>query len=170
MIEWFARNPVAANLLMVVIVVIGILSASRSIPLEVFPSFEVDAVTVSTVLRGATPRSVEDTITTRIEEAVSDLEGIKEIISTSAEGLSTVIIQIESGYEKRQILNDVKLRIDALNTLPADAEIQAFREADERLGAILKGENAWEQQQEYAKELLKNEHRVAAIKTLMVIG
>ena len=122
MIEWFARNPVAANLLMVVIVVIGILSASRSIPLEVFPSFEVDAVTVSTVLRGATPRSVEDTITTRIEEAVSDLEGIKEIISTSAEGLSTVIIQIESGYEKRQILNDVKLRIDALNTLPADAE------------------------------------------------
>ena len=118
MIEWFARNPVTANLLMVVIVVIGILSATRSIPLEVFPSFEVDAVSVSTVLRGATPQSVEDTVTTRIEEAISDLEGIKEINATSSEGLSTVVIQIQSGYDKRKILNDIKLRIDALNTLP----------------------------------------------------
>lgn len=122
MIEWFARNSVAANLLMLVIVVVGVLSASRLIPLEVFPSFEVDAVSVSTVLRGATPKSVEDTLTNRIEDAVNDLEGIKEINSTSSEGLSSVVIQVASGYEKRRLLNNIKLRIDALNTLPIDAE------------------------------------------------
>ena len=122
MIEWFARNPVAANLLMVVIIVAGVLSATKSIPLEIFPSFEIEAVTISTSLRGATPQSVEDTVTTRIEEAINDLEGIKEINSTSSEGLSTVIVQVASGYEKRQLLNEIKLRIDALNTLPSDTE------------------------------------------------
>ena len=122
MIEWFARNSVAANLLMLVIIVLGVLSATRLIPLEIFPSFEVDAVSVSTSLRGATPQSIEDTVTNRIENAINDLEGIKEIISTSSEGLSSVIIQVESGYKQRRLLNDIKLRVDALNTLPADAE------------------------------------------------
>ena len=122
MIEWFARNPVAANLLMLVIIVIGVLSASRSIPLEVFPSFEIDAVSVSTVLRGATPQSVEDTVTNRIEEAINNIEGIKEISSTSSEGLSSIIVQIDTGYQKRQLLNEIKLRVDALNTLPSDVE------------------------------------------------
>ena len=122
MIEWFARNPVAANLLMLVIIVIGVLSASRSIPLEVFPSFEIDAVSVSTVLRGATPQSIEDTVTNRIEEAINNIEGIKEISSTSSEGLSSIIVQIDSGYQKRQLLNEIKLRVVALNTLPSDVE------------------------------------------------
>jgi len=136
MIEWFARNPVAANLLMLVIIVVGVLSATRSIPLEVFPSFEVEVVSVSTVLRGATPKSVEDTVTNRIEEAVNDLDGIKEISSTSSEGLSSVIIQVDSGFEKRQLLNDIKLRVDALNTLPADAENPVVSLVDENPGVL----------------------------------
>lgn len=122
MIEWFARNSVAANLLMVTIIVVGVLSATRLIPVEVFPSFEIEAVTVSTALRGATPQSVEDTVTSRLEEAINNLEGIKEINSTSSEGLSTVIVQVASGYDKRLLLNDIKLRVDSLNTLPSDIE------------------------------------------------
>ncbi|MFT4635336.1 MAG: multidrug efflux pump subunit AcrB [Arenicella sp.] len=122
MIEWFARNPVAANLLMITIVICGLLSASRLIPLEVFPRIEIDAVTVSTAYRGATPNSVEDGITKRIEESIYSIEGIKEINSRSAEGLSVVTAQVEDGYEKREILNDIKLKIDALNSLPNGSE------------------------------------------------
>ena len=122
MIEWFARNPVAANLLMMTIVAVGLFSASRSIPLEVFPSFEIEAVTVSTSLRGATPRSVEDGITKRIEEAIYTIEGIDDVNSRSSEGVSTVTAQVAEGYEKREILNDIKLKVDALNTLPEEAE------------------------------------------------
>jgi len=122
MIEWFARNSVAANLLMVTILVIGCLSASRSIPIEVFPSFEIQSVSVSTAFRGATPNAVEDGITTRIEEAIFDIEGIKEIISTSSEGGSLVVAELDDGYEKRELLNEIKLRVDSLNTLPGDAE------------------------------------------------
>jgi len=122
MIEWFARNPVAANLLMITIIIVGLFSASRSIPLEVFPSFEVEAVNVSTVYRGATPHSVEDGITKRVEEAIYTIEGVKEINSQSSEGRSLVTAQVDDGYEKRDILNEIKLKVDALNTLPGGAE------------------------------------------------
>lgn len=122
MIEWFARNPVAANLLMFTIIVLGAMSAARSIPMEVFPSFEVQAVNIVTAYRGATPHSVEDGVTTRIEEAIYNLEGIEEITSRSSEGVSVVTAEIGERYDKRELLNDIKLRVDSLNTLPAAAE------------------------------------------------
>lgn len=122
MIEWFARNPVAANLLMITIIIVGLVSASRSIPLEVFPSFEIEAVSINTPFRGATPSSVEDGITKRIEEAIYTIEGIEEINSRSSEGLSTINAKVEDGYDKREILNSVKLKVDALSTLPVNAE------------------------------------------------
>jgi len=122
MIEWFARNSVAANLLMIGVVIAGVTAATRSIPLEVFPSFVLDRVTINTQFRGATPKSVEEGITTRIEQAISDLEGVDEINSRSSEGLSTVIADIASGYDQREILDNIKLRVDALQTLPQSAE------------------------------------------------
>ncbi len=122
MIEWFAKNPVAANLLMITVIIAGFVSASRSIPLETFPSFEVERVTVSTQFRGATPKSVEDGITTRIEEAIYDLDGIDKVEARSAEGSSIVIADVAAGYDRRQVLNDIKLRVDALSTLPQAAE------------------------------------------------
>lgn len=122
MIEWFARNPVAANLLMVAIILVGLFSATRSIPLEVFPSFEIQAVNITTVYRGATPASVEDAVTTRIEEAIYNLEGIEEVTSRSSEGVSSVTAEIGEQYVTRELLNDIKLRVDSLNTLPMAAE------------------------------------------------
>lgn len=122
MIEWFARNPVAANLLMLTIVVVGVTSAVRSIPIEFFPSFEAQRVNVTTTLRGATPRSVEDAVTTRIEQAIFDLEGVIELSSSSSEGSSRVSAKIDEGYDTRELLNEIKLRVDALNSLPSEAE------------------------------------------------
>ena len=122
MIEWFARNSVAANLLMITILLIGCFSAARLIPVEVFPSFEVQAVSVSTVFRGATPDAVEDGITTRIEEAIFDIEGVEEIKSSSSEGASLVVAELAENYDKRELLNEIKLKVDSLNTLPVNAE------------------------------------------------
>ncbi|GAA6138533.1 efflux RND transporter permease subunit [Arenicella sp. 4NH20-0111] len=139
MIEWFARNPVAANLLMITIVIAGFVSASQSIPLETFPSFESDRITVSTQFRGATPKAVEDGITTRIEEAIYDLEGIDKIESRSAEGVSSVVAEVVSGYDRRQILSDVKLRVDALSTLPQTAENPVVSINQRNFGVIFLG-------------------------------
>lgn len=122
MIRWFAHNPVAANLLMVAILVAGLFAIRTQIPLEVFPAIEFNAVNVTTVLPGASPEDVEEGITIRIEEAVHDLEGVKKLSSRSGEGFSTVTIQAENDYDPRTLLNEVKLRVDAIDNLPADAE------------------------------------------------
>ncbi|MEL4881698.1 efflux RND transporter permease subunit, partial [Shewanella algae] len=79
-----------ANLLLISIVLSGLFSLSTQIPLEVFPSFEADRISVKVTLRGSTPEDVEKGVTIRIEEAVQDLEGIEQISSSSSEGSSSV--------------------------------------------------------------------------------
>lgn len=122
MIEWFARNSVAANILMFAIVLAGVISATTSVPLETFPSTERDQIFINTQFRGATPKTVEDGVTLRIEESIADIEGIDEIISRSSEGSSSITVNVDDGYETRDLLDDIKVRVDALNTLPTDAE------------------------------------------------
>lgn len=122
MIAWFARNHVAANLLLITILIAGLFSLSIKIPLEVFPSFATDRINVNVSLRGATPEDVEKSISIRIEEAIQDLEGVKQIASRSNEGSSAVNIEVDSGYDPREMLADIKSRVDEINTFPADAE------------------------------------------------
>jgi len=122
MIEWFARNHVAANLLMIGILILGAFTINNKVALELIPEFNLGAVNITTVLSGGNPKSIESSITTRVEEAIADLEGIKKITSRSSENISTVSAEIDNGYDEKDILSDIKLRIDALNTLPANAE------------------------------------------------
>ncbi|MGQ8366841.1 efflux RND transporter permease subunit [Glaciecola sp. 1036] len=122
MIAWFTKNHVAANLLLITIVIFGLYSLSNRIPLEVFPEVAAETISVSVSLRGATPEDVERGVTIRIEEAVQDLEGIERIVSRSSENSSSVNIEVESNYDPRELLADVKSRVDAINTFPADAE------------------------------------------------
>ena len=122
MIAWFARNHVAANLLMISILLMGIMSLNTRIPLEVFPSFESDMINVAISMRGGTLEDVEQGVTIKVEESVQDLEGVKKITSRSVEGTSVVTIEAESGYDARDLLADIKSRVDAINTLPTDAE------------------------------------------------
>jgi multidrug efflux pump subunit AcrB len=122
MISWFARNSVAANLLMVSIIMGGLIAINNGVRLEVFPPFNLDTVSISVPLRGATPEDVELGVAVRIEEAVQDLEGIDRIISNSVEGSTRVQIEIDSDYDPREVLDDIKSRVDAINTFPADTE------------------------------------------------
>jgi len=126
MIEWFAKNPVAANLLMIGIVLAGLASAINEVPIELFPSDEPNSVSINTEFRGATPQNVEQGITLRVEEAIADIEGIEDIQSRSSEGRSAVTIEVNEAYQARDVLDDIKVRVDALNTLPIDAEKPAI--------------------------------------------
>ncbi len=122
MIDWFARNHVAANLLLFSIIVGGVYSLYARLQLDMFPEIEPDIITVFVPLRGATPEDIELGVAIRIEEAVQDLEGIEEITSRSVEGSTTVSIEVDSAYEPRDLLNDIKNRVDSINTFPADTE------------------------------------------------
>jgi multidrug efflux pump subunit AcrB len=122
MIAWFARNHVAANLLMMTLLMLGLFSLKQKIPLEVFPSIDPSVINISVALPGSTPEDTEQGLSIRIEEAVQDLAGIKQIISRSTEGTAIVSVEATADTDPRELLNDIKGRVDAINTLPANAE------------------------------------------------
>jgi multidrug efflux pump subunit AcrB len=119
MIAWFARNDVAANLLLICVIIGGVYSLTMSLKMEVFPEVEPDIISVSVPLRGATPEDIELGVAIRIEEAVQDLEGIDKITSRSIEGSTSVSIEVDSDYDPRELLNDIKNRVDSINTFPS---------------------------------------------------
>jgi len=122
LIAWFAKNHVAANLLMVTLLALGLGSLSFNIPLEVFPTIEPRTIKVSVSVPGAMPEDMETSVNIKLEEAVQDLEGLKDIVSTASEGGALLILTLDDNYLPREILSDVKNRIDSINNLPVEAE------------------------------------------------
>ena len=105
LIAWFARNSVAANLLMWLLVVGGLFGAF-SIQKQVFPSFDIDVINVRVPYLGAAPQEVEEGVILKIEEAIKDLEGIKQLNATAVEGMGTVSIQVEEDYDVDSLLDE----------------------------------------------------------------
>jgi len=134
-IYWFARNGVVANLLLVVIAAAGLLSVGN-LRQEVFPAFSLDAVSVTAEYRGAAPEEVEEAICVRVEEAIQDLEGIKKITSRATEGRGSVTIEVQPEYDVREILTDVKTKVDAIDTFPQDVEKPIITEVSARYQVI----------------------------------
>ena len=127
LISWFASNGVVANLLMVVILVGGAL-ALPEIRTEVFPEFSADRITVSVIYPGAAPEEVEEGVCIRIEEAVQDLDEVERIISNASEGRCIVNVEVLDGADIRDLLGQVKTRVDAISTFPEEAEQPAIQE------------------------------------------
>jgi multidrug efflux pump subunit AcrB len=121
MIAWFARNGVAANLIMAILMLGGLLSLPR-LEMELFPEFSLDQVVVRMPYPGATPQEVEEGIVVRIEEAVQGVEGIKKVSSTSAEGYGQVFFELENGYKLTEVKENIKTRVDSITTFPENAE------------------------------------------------
>ncbi len=120
-IAWFARNPVAANLLMFILIVGGLFSA-KIINKEVFPKFEINQVMVRVAYPGAAPQEIEEGITIKIEETIKDIEGIKRVRSVAREGSGEVQIEVQDDFDPKDILDEVKLRVDAIATFPDSIE------------------------------------------------
>jgi multidrug efflux pump subunit AcrB len=120
-IRWFVDNPIAANLLMVFLLVGGVVGVG-ALDKQFFPEFEINRVSISLAYPGAGPREVEEQICVRIEEAVHDLNGVKEIRSTARQGLGTVVVEAETGYDMQRLTAEIKTRVDAITTFPVDAE------------------------------------------------
>ncbi len=125
-IAWFAHNPVAANLLMIVLLAGGLYSAI-TISKEVMPRVETNFVSVMVPFRGGTPRDVEQGVLIPIEEAIQDLDGVREIISTAREGSGTVAIEVEAGYNILEVFDNIQSRVDSIATFPAETERPRFR-------------------------------------------
>ena len=121
MIAWFTRNGVAANLLMLILVVAGLASTFNS-KTELFPEFSLDMVSVRVPFLGASPEEVEELVIVRIEESLQGVNGIKEINSTASEGVGVVTVTVDKGYSLSKLKDDIKTRVDAIPSFPADTE------------------------------------------------
>lgn len=130
-IAYMARNGVAANLLLVFMLVAGLVSFS-TITQEVFAESSLDTIAVTVDYPGATPEEIEESIVQRVEEAVSAVEGVKEITSTAQEGSGTVNVEMELGTNISDALDEVKSEVDQIQTFPDDAEEPNVRELTTR--------------------------------------
>ena len=120
--EFSVKNPVLVNLLMVAILVVGIMSALR-LPLELFPSIKTELVSVTTVYPGASAEDVEQLVSIPIEDEINDISGIKVIRSTSSEGVSTIIAEIETAEDTQKLAQDIRSEVAKIqDKLPEDAE------------------------------------------------
>jgi len=121
LIAWMASNPVAANLLMLLLVIGGLLAAGR-ITQEVFPSYDLDIVSVSVSYPGASPEEVEEGIVLAVEEEIRALDNVERVTSVAREGRASINVELLSGADPNSSLQDIKNSIDRITTFPGDVE------------------------------------------------
>lgn len=121
LIARFAANPVAANLLMLLI----LLGGAGSLVLmdkEVFPRFLPHQVEVTATYPGAGPQEIEESVCIRIEEAIYDLPGVKRLKGDITEGTCIVRVLVLPNYDKNQVMSTVQGRVQSIQRLPKGLE------------------------------------------------
>jgi len=120
-IAYMARNSIAANLLMIILIGGGIWTI-YNMQKEVFPQFALDVVEVSVVYPGAAPAEVEQGILLPVEEAIRGVQGIKEVTSTAYEGAGYVSIELVAGANRMKAFQDIDQAVNRIRTFPDDIE------------------------------------------------
>ena len=163
-VAWMAKNPVAANLLMALCLIGGLLTFTQ-IKQEVFPDMIEDVVTVNVAYPGGTPEEMEQSVCLVAEEAIRSLDGIDEVTSVANEGSATITADLLEGVDRIKVYQDIKSEIDRITTFPDGAERPVVSLASHRHGAvtlILYGDTSDVTLRNMAEEvrnrLLQNEH------------
>ncbi len=120
-VAWFAENPVAANLLMLLMVAGG-LAALPAIQQKSFPDINVEVISIAVPYLGAAPEEVEEGVCVRIEEEIQGIDGIEKITSTASEGMCGVSAELLSGYPVDRALSEIKNAVDGIATFPEETE------------------------------------------------
>jgi len=121
-IAWFARNSVAANLLMLIIIVSGLYSLNYSLRSTMMPELNSQDIRVSVPFPGSTPEDVEEGIVLKIEQAVEDIDGIEQISSFANAGTGSVTMRVSTEHDLYVVMDEVKVAVDGITTFPEEAE------------------------------------------------
>jgi|TARA_B110000467_G_C18337658_1_gene499724 multidrug efflux pump subunit AcrB len=122
MIRWFTKNGIAANFLMVGILLAGLYTAFFKIPLEVTPALSWNLVMMDMRYRGGTPKDIEKTILIPVEAALESVQGIETLNADGSNGRARFYIRAKDGVDLRGLMDDVKAQVDTINTFPAETE------------------------------------------------
>ncbi len=130
MIEWFARNSIAANFLLIAILLFGAYSAVELVPLEVQPPIHFNQIDVSLNYRGGTPEDVERAVVIPIENALQGLAGISSIESRAMSGFGRLDVNLDRGTDPRELMEEIRTRVSRINTFPQELEPPVYRIPD----------------------------------------
>ena len=121
LLGFFAHHKVAANLVMLMMIMGG-LFALHKLHIRYFPNFDLDFIRVSVVWTGASAEDIETAITIPLEQSLKSVDNLRKITSTSAQGVSTISLELVEGTDTVIALNQVKQKVDEFRNLPSDAE------------------------------------------------
>ncbi|MEZ9555649.1 efflux RND transporter permease subunit [Vibrio splendidus] len=155
MTKWFINNPVAANLLMMAIVISGVLALGQ-LRVESFPQIAPSSISISVTYPGGTAQQIDESVTQRIEESISGIAGIKQITSQSSAGISQVMVRKTSSTDLDKLLDDIRNQVNAINGFPVQADRpQVVRNEFTNLAAfvVVSGPRTDEELQPIAKQL-----------------
>ncbi|CAH6887722.1 efflux RND transporter permease subunit [Vibrio chagasii] len=155
MTKWFINNPVAANLLMMAIVISGVLAFGQ-LRVESFPQIAPSSISITVVYPGGTAQQIDESVTQRIEESISGIAGIKQITSQSSAGVSRVVVRKTSSTDLDKLLDDIRNQVNAINGFPVQAERpQVVRNEFTNLAAfvVVSGPRTDDELQPIAKQL-----------------
>ncbi|MFK8011846.1 MAG: efflux RND transporter permease subunit [Marinicellaceae bacterium] len=172
LIYWFAVNPVAANLLMAFIVLVGLFSMS-SIRKEMFPSTEINMINVSVAFPGAAPVEVEEGVCLKVEQALTGINGIDKITCTASENIGTTVIEVDDAFDLGEVTNEVKNKIDGIISFPEQVEKPTISQVDIRFQAIfvsLYGDVPEKQLRSYAFDVRDEIIDIPGISSATVVG
>ncbi len=127
LIAWWVRNPVAANLLMVVIVVSG-LFAWRGIEKELFPPVELPTISVQYIWPGAAPKDIDQQVINRVEAAIRNIDNLYRYNSQSTEGFGSITLTAAPRSDISKFKEDIRDALDGITSMPRDLEPPRFRE------------------------------------------
>lgn len=136
LLAWFARNDVAANLLMAAVVVVGLIVASR-IKQEVFPTFLLDTVEISMEYRGASPEEVERAVVQPIEAELRGMELVRRIRAVATEGRARVTVEIMEGFDRNRALQEITAAVQRISLFPNETEPPVIALGDGRRRGVL---------------------------------
>ncbi|MFA0188426.1 efflux RND transporter permease subunit [Vibrio lentus] len=168
MTKWFINNPVAANLLMMAIVISGVLAFGQ-LRVESFPQIAPSSISISVTYPGGTAQQIDESVTQRIEESISGIAGIKQITSQSSAGISQVMVRKTSSTDLDKLLDDIRNQVNAINGFPVQADRpQVVRNEFTNLAAfvVVSGPRTDDELQPIAKQLeqaLKKNPRISKV-------
>lgn len=171
-IAWFARNSVAANLLMAIILVAGVASLF-TIKKQIFPEIVLEQVNIRVPYLGAAPQEVETGVIDKIEESLRGVNGIKRIRSTAVEGLATVRAEIASNYNVQEVMDEIKTQVSAISSLPEQTEkpvVYRVRFQSNVMWLSLYGDASERTLKELAKDVRDEVKKLPGVSKVDVIG
>ncbi|MCI5047334.1 MAG: efflux RND transporter permease subunit [Aquisalinus sp.] len=171
-VSWWASNKVAANLLMVIILITGFVSL-LTINREIEPYVEFPGARVSVSWLGASPQDVEEQVIVRLEEAISRVDGIDQLYSFAAEGFGAVFVIGDMELDESAFLQDIKREIDSINTFPAAVEepqLSLFASQDEVMRVAVSGDVDERELKRFAEKVRREIALVPGVPSVELFG